>query len=102
VREPKQNIWMPLVGPELRFGYRFSKRFVLDIGVAGLLFLGPGEARSGGNVGAGNSARRQTSLAEVEAASGSKLRPGVISFKEEASVSTFFGVVPSIGARVDF
>ncbi len=102
IREPKQNVWMPLVGPEVRFGYRFSKRFVLDLGVAGLLFLGPGGARRGGNVGDGNSPIRKTSLAEVESASGARVQPGVVSFKEEATVSTFFGVVPSIGARVDF
>jgi hypothetical protein len=30
------------------------------------------------------------------------VRPGVIHFDEEASVSTFFGVMPTLGARVDF
>lgn len=95
VDEPAMNVWIPLVGPEVRFGYRFSTRFAVDIGVAGFLFLGPSEPRSGGSH---DDTRRDTPLPDVSA----DVRPGFMHFDEEASVSTFFGVMPTLGARVDF
>lgn len=95
VNEPAMNVWIPMIGPEVRFGYRFSKRFAMDIGVAGFLFLGPSESRSGGSH---DDTRRDTYLDDLS----SDVRPGFIHFDEEASVSTFFGVLPTLGARVDF
>lgn len=95
VREPAMNVWIPLVGPEVRFGYRVSKRFAVDIGVAGFLFLGPSQSRSGGSH---DDTRRDTPLNDVSA----DVRPGFMHFDEEASVSTFFGVMPTLGARLDF
>jgi hypothetical protein len=95
VSEPALNVWIPMVGPEVRFGYRLSKRFAVDIGVAGFLFLGPSESRSGGSH---DDTRRDTPLSDVNA----NVRPGFMHFDEEASVSTFFGVMPTLGARLDF
>lgn len=100
VVEPATNVWVPLVGPEVRFGYRISKRFAVDLGVAGFIFLGPGEARSGGNIG--SSKRRPTILSEVQSPEGVTVKPGVMRFDAESSVSTFFGIVPTLGVRLDF
>jgi hypothetical protein len=97
VREPAVNLWVPVFGPEVRFGYRVSARFALDLGVAGLMFLGPSKLRTGGNVG--TTSRRPTSLQPEEAGA---VQPGVMRFEEEESVSTFFALVPTLGARVDF
>jgi hypothetical protein len=98
VEEPVKSAWIPLVGPEVRIGYRLSKRFAVDIGVAGFLFLGPSEKRSGGSH---DDERRDTPLSEVKLDDGT-VRPGFMHFEAEESVSTFFGVVPSLGLRLDF
>jgi hypothetical protein len=100
VVEPAMNVWVPLVGPEIRFGYRINKRFAVDLGVAGFLFLGPGESRTGGNIGSGD--QRPTILNEVQSPEGDTVKPGVMRFDRESSVSTFFGVVPTLGVRLDF
>jgi hypothetical protein len=97
VREPTVNVWVPVFGPEVRFGYRVSPRFAVDLGVAGLMFLGPSKLRTGGNVG--TTSRRPTSLKPEEDGA---VQPGVMRFDEEESVSTFFALVPTLGARVDF
>jgi hypothetical protein len=101
VVEPATNVWVPLVGPEVRFGYRISKRFAVDLGVAGFLFLGPGESRSGGNIGTASN-RRPTILNEVSSPDGATVKPGVMRFDDESSVSTFFGIMPTLGLRLDF
>ncbi len=100
VVEPATNVWVPLVGPEVRFGYRISKRFAVDLGVAGFIFLGPGEPRSGGNIGSSN--RRPTILNEVQSPEGVTVKPGVMRLDAESSVSTCFGIVPTLGLRLDF
>jgi hypothetical protein len=61
------------------------------------MFLGPSKLRTGGNVG--TTSRRPTSLQPEEAGA---VQPGVMRFDEEESVSTFFALVPTLGARVDF
>jgi hypothetical protein len=99
VDEPATNVWVPLVGPEVRIGYRLSERFAVDIGVAGFLFLGPSDKRSGGSH---DSERRDTPLSEVRPEDGGLVQPGFMHFDEEESISTFFGVVPSLGVRIDF
>ena len=97
VREPTTNLWLPVFGPEVRFGYRVSRRFAVDVGIAGLMFLGPSKLRTGGNVG--STSRRPTSLKTEEDGA---VQPGVMRFDEEESVGTFFALVPTLGARVDF
>lgn len=99
VAEPARNVWVPLVGPEVRFGYRVSRRLVIDVGVAGFLFFGPSESRRGGNIA--DSTSRSTSLTEVQSPEGARVTPGVIDFPIEKSLSTFFGVMPTLGVRLD-
>jgi hypothetical protein len=98
--EPATNVWVPLLGPEVRFGYRIGKRFQIDVGVAGLLFFGPGQTRQGGS--AGDPARRPSPLEDFDAPDGTRVKPGVLKLPQESSVSTFFGVLPTLGARLDF
>jgi hypothetical protein len=98
VNEPAQNVWIPLIGPEVRIGYRLSKRFVVDLGVAGFLFLGPSSKRSGGSH---DDERRDTPLSDVRLSDGT-VQPGFMNFEEEESLGTFFGIVPTLGLRVDF
>jgi hypothetical protein len=100
VFEPASNVWVPLLGPEVRFGYRFAKRFSVDIGVAGLLFFGPGKAREGGTVG--NKERRPSVLSDVKTPEGTTVKPGLLFLPRESSINTFFGVMPTLGARLDF
>lgn len=98
--EPATNVWIPLVGPEVRLGYRVGRRFQIDVGVAGLLFFGPGQTRQGGS--AGDPARRPSPLEDFDAPDGTRVKPGVLKLPQESSVSTFFGVLPTLGARLDF
>jgi hypothetical protein len=100
VFEPATNVWVPLVGPEVRLGYRIAKRFSVDIGVAGLLFFGPGKARQGGSVG--NKERRPSVLDDVKTPEDTTVKPGLLFLPRESSISTFFGVMPTLGARLDF
>ena len=94
VFEPAKSIWVPVVGPEVRFGYRITKRFTVDLGVAGMLFFGPAEPRHGEN-DAKN--KRPTVLHETDP----PVRPGYIFMPAEKSVATFFTVVPTLGVRLD-
>ncbi len=100
VFEPASNVWVPLLGPEVRLGYRFAKRFSVDIGVAGLLFFGPSKAREGGTVG--NKERRPSVLSDVKTPEDTTVKPGLLFLPRESSIGTFFGVMPTLGARLDF
>ena len=103
VFEPSTNVWVPLVGPEVRLGYRFSQRFMIDLGVAGLLFFGPGEARKGPESSIGASEDRPTVLQNIPVAdSVDEVRSGILSPPREKSIATYFGVMPTLAMRVDF
>ena len=108
VPEVTQNIWIPIVGPEARFGYRFSKRFSADLGVA-VLWAFPGSNPRTGNNSLGNGANgaghRSAVLPTVtlnDAANTTK-SGGLITLPlKEDAVGTFFTIAPTLAARLDF
>ena len=103
VFEPATNVWVPLVGPEVRFGYRWGKHLMVDLGVAGFLFFGPSDARKGSDSSIGDPEDRPTVLENISVTNAKEpVKPGIISQPREKSIGTFFGVMPTVAVRVDF
>jgi hypothetical protein len=90
IPEASPRLWVPFVAPEARFGYRISKSFSIDAGVALLLLFPPDVTRSedGG-------ARRGQS---VDVGGG---QLGFLQLPEERAFGTFFALVPGVAARLD-
>jgi len=107
VRIPERDasIWVPFIAPEARFGYRLGKKFTIDLGVAFFVML-PGETpRTGDNELSLSEGQRRASLRDVPDAfqtGNTTARPGIVAFPEENGFSTFFAVVPTLGARLAF
>ena len=108
--EEVQDLWIPLIAPEVRFGYRFGKRFTLDLGVAAFVFFGPPSPRTSTTYGTDTA--RAVPLQDVPAGYGpgvdldnngvdDPIRPGLMTLPEEDAVTTFFAIVPTIGGRFD-
>jgi PEGA domain len=108
--EETQDSWIPLIAPEVRFGYRFGKRFTLDLGVAGFVFFGPPSPRTSTTYGTDTA--RAVPLQDVPAGYGpgvdldnngvdDPVRLGLMTLPEEDAVKTFFAIVPTIGGRFD-
>ena len=96
VEEQTKKIWVPLVGPEVRMGYQFSKSFSLDAGVALLIAFPQSITREGRtSVSSGDRAGELPDLA-------GGVRPGVARLPGETGFGTFFAVVPTLGGRFDF
>lgn len=100
VFEPARSVWVPMVGPEVRVGLKISRRFSVDLGVAGFFFFGPSEARQG-NEAEDPLMRRPSVLADVTGANGNNVRTGFIYMPQEKSVALFFSLVPTLGVRLD-
>jgi len=111
VAEEPANIWVPFAAPEVRFGYRFSKKFTLDFGVALYVMLPPDTVRTGkptgddfSNLNRGEGQRR-AALDDVPDAFNSPpsaARPGVISLNRETGFGVVLAIVPSLAAHFDF
>lgn len=103
IPEETQQIWMPLVAPEVRFGYRFGKRFALDLGVGFFAFF-PGEALRRGRTSLSNDEGERVDAFGVAGTflDGEPVRPGTLQLPREKTLGTFFAVIPSLGGRFDF
>jgi hypothetical protein len=101
---PEQNatLWAPFLGPEVRFGYRISKAFSVDVGVAGWLMFASQADRVG--TSALGATRRAVVLDPVPRGfpSGAAVVPGVMQLPQEKAAGTTFVVLPTVGARFDF
>jgi len=93
VPETSRQLWMPIVGPEARIGYRFSPRFTMDFGVA-FLFAFPQSQDRIGTTALSRDNRRVT----VDLPGGK----GVGELPKESAFGTYFIVLPTIGGRFDF
>ncbi len=104
IPEKSENIWLPLIGPEVRFGYRFSKALAVDLGVAGFLLFPPEALRKDAATGGDE---RKRPLADTEDAfrrpdgTLEDGRPGLARLPKEAGFGTSFGILPTIGLRLD-
>lgn len=101
IPEQSARIWMPFLGPEARIGYRFSKRFSMDVGVAVLFMFPPDAPRTGLTAESRREGDRKTAMRDVTLPSGGLARGGVMSLPRENAFGTFVAVVPSLGARFD-
>jgi hypothetical protein len=106
VPETPVKVWAPVVGPEVRFGYRFSKRWSADLGVLAL-FVFPGESlRTGANslgTGSGQEGRRAAPFPnQVELESGERRTTGIVELPREEALGAFFVLTPTVGVRADF
>ncbi len=111
IAEKDASIWAPFVAPEARFGYRFSKKLSIDLGVAFYVMLPPPSVRTAAPSGSGfselNRAEGDRRLALDDVADAYQnppgaARPGVLSLPKEDGFGTFFAIVPTIGGRFDF
>ncbi len=104
VPEHATRLWMPLVGPEVRFGYRFSKRFAIDAGAAMFLLFPPETLRSGTSAKEQDSGTRNAYPADIPAgfADGSPIRLGIVKLARDSGFGTSLMVLPTVGARLDF
>ena len=105
--EDASKFFVPFFGPEARVGYRFAKRFSVDIGVA-LLFVFPSETtrtRPDGQPRGAIESTDGSSLLESPGtfADGSAAAPwGIVELPNEAGFGTIVSIAPTIGARYDF
>jgi hypothetical protein len=104
VPEKSARVWMPFVAPEARFGYRFSKRLMVDLGVAVFLMFPPDAPRTGLTSLSGREGERKTSLRDVPDAfpDGNDARPGVLALRPENGLGSFVAIIPTIAGRFDF
>ena len=104
IPEKSENLWLPLIGPEVRFGYRFSDAIAVDIGVAGFLMFPPSALRRDG--GSDEDARKgaltdyDSVFLDVDGNLG-MARPGLAKLEKEEGFDTMFIILPTIGLRLD-
>jgi len=100
LKEEEPNLWVPLVGPEVRFGVRFSDSFLVDVGMAAL-FMFPaatdrkkfdGTVRSYAITGSPGTYPDGTPIPQ----------PGEVELPPERGFGTIVALTPSIAARYDF
>jgi hypothetical protein len=104
VDEADEQLWVPFVAPELRFGYRFSRRFAVDLGVAAFIMFAPATPRTGTSARDQQQGSRSTQLASVPGAfsNGNTANPGLMRLDGDDGFGTFVTLLPSLAARVDF
>ena len=98
--EQNENIWVPMLGPEVRIGYRISKRFIVDFGVAAFVMFAPETPRVAEDGGPraipfGQSPGKYPSGTPIP-------QPGQVTLPSEHGFGTMIGFAPTIGGRVDF
>jgi len=109
VPEESASIWVPLVGPEVRFGYQVTKKLSFDLGVALFLMLAPDTERNGNNT-LSRSGGRVAALQETDVSSDPNCpagttclaRPGTLTLRSENGFGTFFLIAPTLAGRFDF
>lgn len=107
VPEESQDLWIPFVGPEVRFGHRLSRSFMIDAGVAALFMFAPTEKRHGQSsfdrqrAGEGS---RSVALRDYAGVfpGGADAQPGTLHLDPDDGLGAFWLLTPSIAARYDF
>lgn len=104
IPEQSPSLWVPFTGPEVRIGYRVSKRFAVDAGVAMFVMFAPTTARVGTSDRDRAKNERSQQLPDVPNAfsDGSTARLGLLRLGPDDGFGTFLTVVPSVAARLDF
>ena len=104
ISEESKNLWIPFVAPEIRAGYRFSRMFSVDIGVAGFFFFAPGESRVGTSQLDQEEQGRSVALRSYPGVfpGNRTANPGLMRLDPDDGFGTFFALVPSLAARIDF
>jgi hypothetical protein len=103
IAEQSKTMIVPFAAPEVRFGYRVSKKFILDLGVALFILLPPETIRSGKTTGDTfdpinkREGQRQVALHDVD-----NVRPGIMSLPREEGFGVTLALVPTIAAHFDF
>jgi hypothetical protein len=106
VPEAPVKVWAPLVGPEVRIGYRIARRWSVDLGVLAL-FVFPSESlRTGSNsfgTGSGQEGRRAAPFPnDVVLDGGGTRTTGIVELPREEALGAFFVLTPTVGVRADF
>jgi hypothetical protein len=100
VPEKSTQLWIPMVGPEARIGYRISRRFMVDLGMAAFFMFGPETPREGA---AGGERTQSFDGSPGRYASGDPIPvPGIVQLDPDKGFGTFVMLVPSLAARYDF
>jgi hypothetical protein len=111
IAENSKTIIVPFAAPEVRFGYRVSKKFMLDLGVAFFILLPPETIRTGKGTDSTFSpvnkaeGQRQVALRDVPDAfteGDTTARPGIMSLPREDGFGVVLAIVPTIAAHFDF
>jgi hypothetical protein len=96
VPERSAQLWVPLVGPEARVGYRLSDSLTIDVGVALLAAFPKSVTREGRTT----VSRGDRAVVLPDLSGGERL--GVARLPAETGFGTFFTVLPTLGGRFDF
>jgi hypothetical protein len=101
VPERSERIWVPFVGPEARFGYRFSKLLSVDAGVLVLFAFPPATPRTGLTDVSRGDGDRKVAMADATLPSGNLARGGLLGLPREDGFGTLVTVVPNVALRID-
>ncbi len=110
IAEQPANLWVPFAAPEVRFGYRISKKLTVDFGVALYVMLPPETIRSdiassdAFSVKRGEGQRRAR-IRDVEGAYTSTpeaATPGLLSLNRETGLGVLLAIMPSLAVHFDF
>ena len=101
IPEEPRFLIVPFVAPEVRIGYRLSKKMFLDFGVGFYLMLPPKTLRKGQQTG---DAFHNINISESDRRAVLPGAPyaGTISLKREEAFGIVMAVVPSISGHFDF
>ena len=108
--EPKFLI-MPFAAPEVRIGYRISKKIVVDFGVTFMVLLPPEYIRTGKPKGdefsnlnrtEGQRRERLSDVPDAYQTPSTTARPGVISLDREKGLGIVMAIMPTFAGHFDF
>lgn len=101
VPESGEDLWVPWVGPEVRYGYRVSKSFVVDFGIALLVMFPPETLRKGRTPRDLERGVRSQVVPDVTLPDSTVVRPGTAVLDREHGFGTFLCILPTLGGRWD-
>lgn len=105
VPEEAGAAWAPLVGPEIRLGYRLSRALTAEIGVLALLVFPESVPRTGeSGVLERVRGRRSAVLGDYTEPGEGLTNPslGVATLREENALGSFLSILPNVSVRMDF
>ncbi|MBK7580867.1 MAG: PEGA domain-containing protein [Myxococcales bacterium] len=107
IPETNQELWVPFVGPEVRFGYRLSRHFMIDAGVAALFMFASSEKRYGTSTADSadpGRGRRSVALRDYPGVfpGNADAQPGNLLLDPDNGLGAFYVLSPSVALRYDF